>query len=63
MSIEAGAKAIVENKYLPIHINARTADGKTVLSGRDFYGFGDADRSEELGFKKVEADQITLCQK
>ncbi len=36
-----------------LFLNVKNLNGKTIIKGRDFYGFINRDREEELGFKEV----------
>jgi V8-like Glu-specific endopeptidase len=36
-----------------LYLNARNLNGKSLVKGKDFWGFIDSDREVELGFKKI----------
>ncbi|MFT6070965.1 MAG: V8-like Glu-specific endopeptidase [Bacteriovoracaceae bacterium] len=46
-----------------IYLHIKNSLGKTIMKGKDFYGFIDKNREVELGFKEVSLSQdLLLCQ-
>jgi hypothetical protein len=45
----------------PVLLFARDENGKKLVSGKDFYGFENSGREEEIGFKQFSSAQVSLC--
>lgn len=60
---KAGETLEIETKYQDLYLHVKTSSGKTLIRGKDFYGFVDQSRFDEYGLKRFtsEQNQIELC--